>query len=100
MGVVILQQFQCRLIFSDLITCAACFLHPQLSLHDQYGSYMESTLQLATNQGVVLPPRSSAAKNVLTTMRASLSLFLPDDDVGAVLGRKGQTLVDIQQVGL
>lgn len=71
---------------------------PQLSLHEQYGSYMESTLQLATNQGVVLPPRSSAAKNVLTGMRASLSLFLPDDDVGAVLGRKGQTLVDIQQV--
>lgn len=31
-------------------------------------------------------------------VRASLSLFLSDDDVGAVLGRKGQNLVDIQQV--
>jgi RNA-binding protein Nova len=41
----------------------------QLSLHEQFASYMESTLQLATNQGVVLPPRSSAAKNVLAQVR-------------------------------
>ncbi|MEW5301313.1 MAG: hypothetical protein WDW36_004178 [Sanguina aurantia] len=81
----------------DQVLRAVALILNTLSLHEQYGSYMESTLQLATNQGVVLPPRSSAAKNVLTGMRASLSLFLPDDDVGAVLGRKGQTLVDIQQ---
>jgi hypothetical protein len=37
----------------------------QLSMHEGFGSYMETTLQLATNQGVVLPPRSSAAKSVL-----------------------------------
>lgn len=59
---------------------------------------METTLQLATSQGVVLPPRSSAAKNVLSNLQASLTLMLPDDDVGAILGRKGQNLVDIQQV--
>lgn len=33
-------------------------------------------------------------------VRAQLSLYLSDDDVGAVLGRKGQNLVDIQQVRL
>lgn len=107
-------------------------------------------MQLATNQGVVLPPRSSAAKDVLshvcvflfiyglsilsvsspvhtlyfcdlsvrpppfqllryeflshlaslncTQMRSSLTLFLPDEDVGAILGRKGQNLVEIQSV--
>jgi hypothetical protein len=32
-------------------------------------------------------------------VRASLTLYLPDDDVGAILGRKGQNLVEIQQVG-
>ena len=32
--------------------------------------------------------------------RASLLLALPDEDVGAVLGKKGQTLTQIQQVGL
>jgi len=31
-------------------------------------------------------------------VRAQLTLFLPDEDVGAILGRKGQNLVDIQQV--
>lgn len=30
-------------------------------------------------------------------VRAALVLWLTDDDVGAILGRKGQTLVDIQQ---
>lgn len=29
--------------------------------------------------------------------RAALTLWLADDDVGAILGRKGQNLVDIQQ---
>uniref|UniRef100_A0A7S3QLL1 K Homology domain-containing protein n=1 Tax=Dunaliella tertiolecta TaxID=3047 RepID=A0A7S3QLL1_DUNTE len=68
-----------------------------LSLHEQFASYMETTMQLATNQGVVLPPRSSATKNVLAQVRSQLTLYLPDDDVGAILGRKGQNLVDIQQ---
>lgn len=49
---------------------------------------METTLQLATNQGVVLPPRSAASKNVLAGVRAALTLYLNDDDVGAILGRK------------
>lgn len=47
-------------------TAVVCAL--QLSMHEQFPSYMETTLQLATNQGVVLPPRSSAAKSVLSTV--------------------------------
>ena len=60
---------------------------------------METTLQLATSQGVVLPPRSSAIKSVLSSVKANLTFFLPDDDVGAILGKKGQNLAEIQQVG-
>jgi RNA-binding protein Nova len=34
---------------------------------------------------------------VLANVRSSLTLHLPDEEVGAILGRRGQTLVDIQQ---
>jgi RNA-binding protein Nova len=107
-------------------------------MHEGYSSYMETTLQLATNQvshegaeglgrpgsgsctqarasarpdaptppprpasakGVVLPPRASSSKNVLSSLRCSLTLYLPDDDVGAILGKKGANLVEVQQVG-
>lgn len=67
-------------------------------MHEGYASYMETTLQLATNQGVVLPPRGSSSKNVLANVRTTLTLHLPDDDVGAILGKKGQNLVEVQQV--
>mmetsp|Transcript_2146 Transcript_2146/g.3468 ORF Transcript_2146/g.3468 Transcript_2146/m.3468 type:complete len:90 (-) Transcript_2146:1486-1755(-) len=30
-------------------------------------------------------------------MRAMLILYVPDEEVGAILGRKGQSLTDIQQ---
>lgn len=66
-------QHQALLMFTEprptclppllLFVCAL-----QLSMHEQFPSYMETTLQLATNQGVVLPPRSSAAKSVLSTV--------------------------------
>ena len=75
------------------------YLAAQLSTHDGYSTYMETTLQLATSQGVVLPPRSSAIKSVLSSVKANLTFFLPDDDVGAILGKKGQNLAEIQQVG-
>ncbi len=38
-------------------------------MHEHFASYMETTLQLATNQGVVLPPRSTATKSILTNVR-------------------------------
>lgn len=81
----------------DQVLRAVALILNTLSMHEQYTPYMESTLQLANSQGVVLPPRSLNAKSVLSGFRASLTLYLPDDDVGAVLGRKGQNLIDIQQ---
>lgn len=55
---------------APVIVARFCFARPQLSLHDQFSSYMEATLQLASNQGVVLPPRSATAKNPLAHVRA------------------------------
>lgn len=81
----------------DQVLRAVALILNTLSMHEGYAAYMESTLQLAQSQGVVLPPRSSATKSVLSQVKATLTLFLPDDDIGAILGRKGQTLVDIQQ---
>ncbi len=44
-------------------------------MHEHFSSYMETTLQLATTQGVVLPPRSTASKSTLTNVsRASAPL--------------------------
>lgn len=81
----------------DQVLRAVALILNTLSINEEYASYMETTMQLATNQGVVLPPRSSATKNVLNNVRSSLTLYLADDDVGAILGRKGQNLTDIQQ---
>ncbi|GFH17824.1 uncharacterized protein HaLaN_14532, partial [Haematococcus lacustris] len=81
----------------DQVLRAVALVLNTLSMHEGFASYMETTLQLATNQGVVLPLRSSTTKSVLTQVRASLTLWLPNDDVGAILGRKGQHLVEIQQ---
>eukprot|EP00201_Polytomella_parva_P003602 CAMPEP_0175078704 /NCGR_PEP_ID=MMETSP0052_2-20121109/24312_1 /TAXON_ID=51329 ORGANISM="Polytomella parva, Strain SAG 63-3" /NCGR_SAMPLE_ID=MMETSP0052_2 /ASSEMBLY_ACC=CAM_ASM_000194 /LENGTH=377 /DNA_ID=CAMNT_0016348747 /DNA_START=15 /DNA_END=1148 /DNA_ORIENTATION=+ len=81
----------------DKVLRAVALVLNTLSMHDQYASYMETTLQLATNQGVVLPPRPQVSKNELSGVRAKLSLYLPDEDVGAILGKRGQNLVEIQQ---
>jgi predicted RNA-binding protein YlqC (UPF0109 family) len=37
--------------------------------------------------------------SVLANAKAQLLMALQDEDVGAVLGKKGQTLTQIQQVG-
>ncbi|GAX79930.1 hypothetical protein CEUSTIGMA_g7370.t1 [Chlamydomonas eustigma] len=81
----------------DQVLRAVALILNTLSMHEGYSTYMDTTLQLATSQGVVLPPRSSAAKSVLSSVKAQLTFFLADDDVGAILGRKGQNLADIQQ---
>lgn len=81
----------------DKVLRAVALILNTLSMHEHFASYMETTLQLATNQGVVLPPRSTASKSILAGTRASLTLYLSDEDVGAILGRKGQHLVEIQQ---
>lgn len=81
----------------DKVLRAVALILNTLSCHEHFPAYMETTLQLATNQGVVLPPRSTASKSVMAGIRASLTLYLSDEDVGAILGRKGQHLVEIQQ---
>ncbi|KAG2434147.1 hypothetical protein HXX76_007874 [Chlamydomonas incerta] len=81
----------------DQVLRAVALILNTLSMHEGYASYMETTLQLATNQGVVLPPRASSSKNVLASVRTQLTLYLPDDDVGAILGKKGSNLVEVQQ---
>jgi hypothetical protein len=75
--------------------------HPalQLSADDKFGSYMELTLQLASTQGLIPAMRSSGARSALAPVKAQLQLWLLDEDVGAVLGKRGQTLTQIQQVG-
>lgn len=81
----------------DQVLRAIALILNTLSMHEHYANYMDSTLQLAQTQGVVLPPRSAGSKSVLAQVKATLILYLPDEEVGAVLGRKGQNLVDIQQ---
>eukprot|EP00798_Chlamydomonas_sp_ICE-L_P005394 gene5394-5616_t len=81
----------------DQVLRAVALVLNTLSLHEGYAPYMDSTLQLASSQGVVLPPRSMNTKSALSNYRATFTLFLPDEEVGAVLGKKGQNLIDIQQ---
>jgi len=58
---------------------------------------MDLTLQLAATQGLIPAARGTTARSALSAARASLTLALADEDVGAVLGKKGQTLTQIQQ---
>lgn len=60
---------------------------------------MDLTLQLANTQGLIPAVRTSTARSVLANAKAQLLMALQDEDVGAVLGKKGQTLTQIQQVG-
>lgn len=61
---------------------------------------MDLTLQLANTQGLIPAVRTSTARSVLANAKAQLLMALQDEDVGAVLGKKGQTLTQIQQVGI
>jgi RNA-binding protein Nova len=81
----------------DQVLRAVALVLNTLSMDEAYASYMTTTLQLATNQGLVLPPRSNSAKSALSGVRTTLIFNLPDDDVGAILGRRGQNLMDIMQ---
>lgn len=50
-------------------------------------------------QGLIPAVRTSTSRSVLANAKAQLLMALQDEDVGAVLGKKGQTLTQIQQVG-
>jgi RNA-binding protein Nova len=52
------------------------------------------------SQGLIPAVRTSTSRSVLANAKAQLLMALQDEDVGAVLGKKGQTLTQIQQVGL
>jgi hypothetical protein len=87
--------------FMLLVSAAAfpcCCFPLQLSADDKFGSYMDLTLQLANTQGLIPTVRTSTARSVLANAKAQLLMALQDEDVGAVLGKKGQTLTQIQQV--
>ena len=89
-----------KIVRMILILICWCPLHVlQLSADDKFNSYMELTLQLASTQGLIPAVRSSSTKSALANAKAQLLLSLLDEDVGAVLGKKGQTLTQIQQVG-
>jgi len=81
-----------------LPACCWCPDCLQLSADDKFGSYMDLTLQLANTQGLIPAVRTSTSRSVLANAKAQLLMALPDEDVGAVLGKKGQTLTQIQQV--
>ena len=70
----------------------------QLSSDEKYGAYMELTLQLAATQGLTPAARYTPARSSLGQAKCTLMLSLPDDDVGAILGRRGNHLAQIQQV--
>ncbi len=65
----------CQCVCPPFCTVPPCFLVfvvPQLSMHEGFASYMETTMQLATTQGVVLPPRSTASKSAMANVRRAL----------------------------
>jgi hypothetical protein len=51
-------------------------------------------------QGLIPAVRSSTRQSTLSNARAVLTMALLDEDVGAILGKRGQTLTQIQQVGV
>ncbi|WIA14656.1 hypothetical protein OEZ85_003158 [Tetradesmus obliquus] len=81
----------------DKVLRAVALILNTLSADDKFGSYMDLTLQLANTQGLIPAVRTSTARSVLAGAKATLLMALQDEDVGAVLGKKGQTLTQIQQ---
>jgi len=59
---------------------------------------MDLTLQLAATQGLIPAVRTASSKSSLAHSRTVMTMSLADDEVGAILGKRGQTLTQIQQV--
>eukprot|EP00878_Enallax_costatus_P000316 GHUV01000389.1.p1 GENE.GHUV01000389.1~~GHUV01000389.1.p1 ORF type:complete len:357 (+),score=107.63 GHUV01000389.1:178-1248(+) len=81
----------------DKVLRAVALILNTLSADDKFSAYMDLTLQLANTQGLIPAVRTSTARSVLANAKAQLLMALQDEDVGAVLGKKGQTLTQIQQ---
>lgn len=58
---------------------------------------MDLTVQLAATQGLVPSSRTVVTKSALGSAKGNLILTMHDEDVGAILGKKGQTLTSVQQ---
>lgn len=76
------------------LRAAACV---QLSMDPKYAGYLETTLQLAQSQGLVGPVKTTVGKSPLFGARTTIIVAIPDEDVGAILGKGGQTLARLQQ---
>lgn len=72
----------------DQVLRAVALILNTLSADEKYPSYMEMTLQLASSQGLVSSSRSGGAKSALGHLKTTTTLHIPDDDVGAILGRR------------
>lgn len=81
----------------DRVLRAVALILNTLSADDKFGAYMDLTLQLASTQGLIPAVRSNTRQSTLSNARAVLTMALLDEDVGAILGKRGQTLTQIQQ---
>ncbi|KAI8473692.1 MAG: hypothetical protein J3K34DRAFT_173419 [Monoraphidium minutum] len=81
----------------DRVLRAVALILNTLSADDKFSAYMDLTLQLASTQGLIPAVRASTSKSTLSNARAVLTMALLDEDVGAILGKRGQTLTQIQQ---
>lgn len=81
----------------DQVLRAVALVLNTLSADDKYATYMELTLQLANTQGLVPASGAGSAKSAFAAVKTTLTMFLPDEDVGAILGKRGQTITQIQQ---
>jgi RNA-binding protein Nova len=81
----------------DKVLRAVALILNTLSADEKFPAYMDLTLQLAATQGLIPAVRASSGRSALATAKAQLLMALMDEDVGAILGKKGQTLTQIQQ---
>ncbi|GBF92113.1 hypothetical protein Rsub_04460 [Raphidocelis subcapitata] len=81
----------------DRVLRAVALILNTLSADDKFSAYMDLTLQLASTQGLIPAVRASTRQSTLSNARAVLTMALLDEDVGAILGKRGQTLTQIQQ---
>eukprot|EP00877_Chromochloris_zofingiensis_P007544 jgi/Chrzof1/3042/Cz12g09120.t1 len=79
----------------DKVLRAVALILNTLSADEKFPAYMDLTLQLAATQGLI--PAVRSGKSALGNAKAQLLMALMDEDVGAILGKKGQTLAQIQQ---
>lgn len=81
----------------DQVLRAVALVLNTLSADEKYSTIMEMTIQMANTQGLVPAAGASSSKSAFAGVKSSLTMFLLDEDVGAILGKRGQTITQIQQ---